>query len=186
VTRRDFLSGASRTTVYGVLASQLALFSTPAIAGEPDPVPIPDAVWKHIQKLTNYSDKELEIFKNQPRTRKIVRRFEKLSAASVIFEVKKAHGCVAGHKPGDYYLFKNGGSMDTRNSSPGLCPFLMPPMTRIMWIVQERVWEGLDPLPLYQAGQCDDVGLDCNGWGRVIIEARLVKPAEIQSLTKRG
>jgi len=81
-------------------------------------------------------------------------------------------------------VFPNGGSMDTKNSSESLCPFLMPPMARIMWILQERVWEGLDPLPLYAVGQCDDVGLDCNGWGRVVIEARIMKATEVQSLVK--
>jgi hypothetical protein len=40
-------------------------------------------------------------------------------------------------------------------------------------IIQERVWEGLVPQPLFFVGQCDDVGLDCNGLGRVIIEARI-------------
>jgi len=73
--------------------------------------------------------------------------------------------------------------MDTKNSSPKLCPFLMPPMARIMWVVQERIWEDLDPLPLYPVGQCDDVGLDCNGWGRVVIEARIASPDELASLT---
>lgn len=184
--RRDFLTNASLATAYGVLAAQLTDFSTTAIAAEPDQDQMPEEVWRNIQELTNYSNKELEIFKNQPRTKKIVRRFAHLREASVIFEVTKSHGCVVGHKPGDYYLFSNGGPMDTKSSSPKLCPFLMPPMTRMMWIVQERVWEGLDPLPLYAVGQCDDVGLDCKGWGRVVIEARIVKPAELKSLTNQG
>ena len=69
-------------------------------------------------------------------------------------------------------------AMDTKNSSPMLCPFLMPPMSRIMWILQERVWEGLSPLPLFATGQCDDVGLKCNGWGKVIIEAKIMDLTE--------
>ena len=48
-------------------------------------------------------------------------------------------------------------------------------MTRMAAIVQERVWEGLDPTPLFYTGHCDDVGLDCNGLGRVVIEARIEK-----------
>ena len=70
------------------------------------------------------------------------------------------------------------------NSTKRLCPFLMPPMVRTMWIVQERVWEGLEPSPLFPAGQCDDVGLDCNGWGRVVIEARVLKQDELKMMIK--
>lgn len=185
MTRRDFLTKTSFLTAYGILTAQLADLSNAAIAAESDTAQVPEKVWRNIQKITNYSNKELEIFKNQPRTQKIIRRFADLHKASVIFEVKKSHGCVAGHQPGDFFIFIHGGSMDTRNSSPKLCPFLMPPMTRMMWIVQERVWENLDPLPLYMVGQCDDVGLDCNGWGRVVIEARIMKPAELRSITKQ-
>ncbi len=137
-----------------------------------------------ITQLTGYSDQEMTRFMKQPRTPKILGKLDAIGQTSVIFEVKQSQGCVAGQKEGDYYLFPNGSVMDLKNSTPHLCPFLMPPMTRMMWILQERVWEGLAPLPLYATGQCDDVGLDCDGWGRVIIEARIMTPEETGSLIK--
>ena len=158
--------------------------SNPAVAENPESVHVPEEMWQGVKAMMGFSDEELEIFKNQPRTKKIIGRLEGLQQASVIFEVKKSHGCIAGHKQGDHYVFPNGGSMDLKCSSPSLCPFLMPPMARIMWILQERVWEGLDPLPLYATGQCDDVGLDCNGWGRVVIEARILDQTEAETLVK--
>jgi hypothetical protein len=48
-------------------------------------------------------------------------------------------------------------------------------MTRLTWLIHERLWEGLDHVPLFQMGQCDDVGSDCGGWGRVLIQARIEK-----------
>ena len=54
-----------------------------------------------------------------------------------------------------------------------ICPYLMPVMTRMMWLVQERLYEGLDPCPTFPVGGCDDVGLDCGGMGRVLIEAKI-------------
>ncbi len=137
-----------------------------------------------ITQLTGFSDREMAQFMKQPRTQKILGRLDAIGQTAVIFEVKQSQGCVAGHKEGDYYLFPNGSVMDLKNSTPRLCPFLMPPMTRMMWILQERVWEGLDPLPLYATGQCDDVGLDCDGWGRVIIAARIMTPEEAGTLIK--
>jgi len=158
--------------------------SNPAAAEKPEQAHVPEEMWQGVKAMMGFSDNELEVFKNQPRTKKILSRLEGLQEASVIFEVKKSHGCIAGHKQGDHYVFPNGGSMDMKSSSPLLCPFLMPPMARIMWILQERVWEGLDPLPLYAMGQCDDVGLDCNGWGRVVIEARILGRKEAETLAK--
>jgi len=184
--RRDFLSATGLTAAYSVLATQLSGTASLAMAADLGSAQIQEAVWQSVQSIMGYSDKEMEIFQNQPRTKKIVSRFENLIKVPVIIEVKKSHGCIAGHKIGDFYIFPRGGFMDTKNSSPQLCPFLMPPMTRIMWILQERVWEGLEPLPLYAAGQCDDVGLDCNGWGRVVVEARIMKSAELKSLVKEG
>jgi len=139
---------------------------------------IPDEVWQYLQNTMNYTDDEMQVFKQQPRTGQIVSRLEALIKVPVVFEVVESHGCIAGHQKGDAYLFPNGGAMDTKNSSPLLCPFLMPPMSRIMWILQERVWEGLSPLPLFATGQCDDVGLHCNGWGKVIIEAKIMDSTE--------
>ncbi len=135
---------------------------------------IPTEVWQYFQTSMNYTDDEMEIFKAQPRTGQIISRLEAISKVTVVFEVVESHGCMVGHKEGDAYLFPKGGAMDTKNSSPLLCPFLMPPMNRIMWILQERVWEGLSPLPLFAMGHCDDVGLKCNGWGKVIIEAKIM------------
>ena len=182
--RRDFLTKASITAAYGILATQMASNSSLAVAENQDSAQVPEIVWKDIQKIMGYSDKELNIFKNQPRTKKIVSRLGSMSKLTVIFEVKQSHGCLVGHKSGDFYVFPGGGPMDMKIGSQRLCPFLMPPMTRIMWILQERLWEGLDPLPLYATGHCDDVGLDCNGWGRVVIEARIEKPSELQSSVK--
>ena len=129
-----------------------------------------------VQLLTGFTDKEMVQFTAQPRTGKILGRLEAISRITVRFEVKEAEGCVVGHKPGDAYVFPRGGAMDLKASTSFLCPFMMPPMTRIMWLIQERVWEGLDPLPLYAVGHCDDVGLACGGWGRVVIEAGITEP----------
>lgn len=178
--RREFMTKAGLTVAYGMLTAQAATHASSATASTSASGQIPDAVWKDIQKKMNYSDEELEIFKGQPRTQKIISRFSYLGKIIIAIEVKQSHGCIVGHKPGERFVFPGGGALDMKNSTQRLCPFLMPPMTRIMWLLQERVWEGLDPLPLYATGQCDDVGIECNGWGKVLIEARLMKPSEVQ------
>ncbi len=122
-----------------------------------------------------YSDEQFQHFLQNPRNLKMLSRLETCTRTSIVLKIVKAHGCMAGHKVGEKFIFPTSGAMDTRNSAEKLCPFLMPPMTRLVWIVQERIWEGLEPMPLFHVGQCDDVGYNCGGLGRVIIEARIEK-----------
>jgi hypothetical protein len=144
--------------------------NTTAQAPALDPVAL-----KRMQEVMGYSDEQLKNFLQIPRNLKILSRMENLLQLNIVFEVVKAQGCAIGHKAGEQFIVARGGALDMKNSSPFLCPFLMPPITRLTWVIQERVWEGLDPMPLFSMGQCDDVGADCGGWGRVIIEARIEK-----------
>jgi hypothetical protein len=48
-------------------------------------------------------------------------------------------------------------------------------------VYPQWVWEGLSPLPLFATGQCDDVGLKCNGWGKIIIEAKIMELSELET-----
>ncbi len=62
---------------------------------------IDENVWKYFQTHLGYNDAEIEIFKNDPRWKKILERVDELSKKSVIFEVYESHGCNVGHKVGD-------------------------------------------------------------------------------------
>ena len=136
--------------------------------------PTPDQ-FKAIQERMGYSDEELKQFIDNPRNQKVLARLTDLAHTSVVFEIVQSHGCLVGHRKGERFIFPGAGGMDTAASAAKLCPYLMPPMTRLVAIIQERLFEGLAPAPLFNTGQCDDVGLDCTGLGRVIIEARIEK-----------
>ncbi len=47
-------------------------------------------------------------------------------------------------------------------------------MARLMWVIQERIYEGLDPRPFLYRAHCEDVGIGCGGWGQVTIEAKIM------------
>ena len=133
-----------------------------------------DEMWKYLQGHLGYSDKELEDFKNNPRNRKVLGKWNDLANKTIIFDVIESHGCNINHKVGDRFLFGATGYMLAHKCPKKICPYIMPAMVRMMSIIQERIYEGLDPLPLFSRGQCDDVGIECGGWGRVIIEPRIV------------
>ena len=42
----------------------------------------------------------------------------------------------------------------------------------MMWLIMERIYEGLDPLPTLPFGHCYDVGLECGGMGKIRVEIK--------------
>ena len=161
------LSAASAISVSNVAGA--ASPKTSSLA-QPDP-----AALKQLQQVMGYSDEQMKSFLQNPRNQKILSRQGDIAQVNIVFEIVKAEGCIVGHKVGQKFIVAKGGALDMKNSAPFLCPFLMPPITRLTWVIQERVWEGLDPQPLFAMGQCDDVGHDCGGFGRVVMEARIEK-----------
>jgi uncharacterized repeat protein (TIGR04076 family) len=133
-----------------------------------------EAVWKFMQQRLGYSDEELEQFKGSPRNHKILRKAGDMGNKTVVFEVVESHGCNIQHHVGEKFFFSAEGYMLAHKGPKKICPYIMPAMSRLMWIIQERIYEGLDPHPYFYRAHCEDVGLDCGGWGRVVIEPKIV------------
>lgn len=133
-----------------------------------------DAIWKFMQQRLGYSNDELEKFRQDPRNRKIMERSSELLSKTVIIEVVESHGCNIEHKKGDQFIFSAEGYMLAHKCPKKICPYIMPAMSRLMWLIQERIYEGLDPRPYFYRGHCEDVGIECGGWGRVLIEAKII------------
>lgn len=168
MNRREFIEAAGMMSAAGLTTAT----GISSAEGNPS-APLDPAALAPLQQKMGYSDAELKQFLGNPRNLKILERLSVLSQTNVVFEIVESHGCLVGHAPGEQFIFPSAGSLDTNASAPRLCPFLMPPMTRLLAVIQERVWEGLDPAPLFHIGQCDDVGLDCSGLGKVLIEAKI-------------
>jgi len=133
-----------------------------------------EGIWKLMQHRLGYTDDELEKFKNDPRNRKIMAKSKDLLGKTIVFEVVKSRGCNIEHKVGDKFLFSAEGYMLAHKGPKKVCPYILPAMARLVWIIQERIYEGLDPKPFFHRAHCDDVGLDCGGWGCVVFEAKVV------------
>jgi len=179
MNRRAFIKTAGVLSAAGAIsATNVASASASEAKSIQAPAPDPAAL-KQLQQVMGYSDEQFKAWLQDPRNQKILSRQGDIAQINIVFKIVKAEGCIVGHKVGQKYIVARGGALDMRNSAPLLCPFLMPPMTRLTWVIQERVWEGLDPQPLFAMGQCDDVGNDCGGWGRVVIKAGIekIKPA---------
>jgi len=137
---------------------------------------VDDSIWEAVQARLGYTDDELETFKGRPFSHRILRNktVGDLLRTTVVFEVVESHACNIGHKIGDKFFFNGEGYMLAHRGPEKICPYIMPVMTRMMWLVQERIYEGVDPRPTFYFGHCDDVGLSCGGMGQVLLETKIV------------
>jgi uncharacterized repeat protein (TIGR04076 family) len=135
---------------------------------------IDDAIWLAAKERLGYTDAEMELFKKHPFSHKILSNTAIMGMlrTSIIFEVVKARNCSVGHKVGDKFYFSGEGYMITRKCPDKICPLLMPVLSRMMGLVTERLYEGLDPKPTVPFGHCDDVGIECGGAGQVLLEVK--------------
>ncbi|RJP81907.1 MAG: hypothetical protein C4522_04065 [Desulfobacteraceae bacterium] len=133
-----------------------------------------EAVWGFMQKRLGYTDQELLTFRNNPRNHRLIGKAGDLVGKTVIFEVVESRGCNIEHHVGEQFFFSAEGYMLAHKGPKKVCPYIMPAMARLMWVIQERIYEGLDPRPYFYKAHCDDVGIECGGWGNIVIEAKIV------------
>jgi uncharacterized repeat protein (TIGR04076 family) len=88
--------------------------------------------------------------------------------------VIESRNCNIEHNVGDKFYFAPEGYMLAHKGPKKVCPFIMTAMARIVFVIEERIYEGLDPQPLFYRAHCDDVGFECGGWGQILIETKIV------------
>lgn len=139
---------------------------------------VDESIFAVVQERFGFTDEELRQFKNLSTNQKMLtnKAMTNLINTNVIFEVVASRACNTGHKVGEKIFFNAERGMLAHKGPEYICPFLMPVMTRVMHIVQDRIWEGLDdPLPsVVRVGGCDDIGVECGGVGRVLLEAKIM------------
>ena len=144
---------------------------------------VPEQVWEMMKLQLGYSDEELELFKKDPKNAKILSRAAELGDKTVVFEVVHSEGCNSQHKVGTKFFFSSDGNLLTKMSPSKVCAYLLPAMSQTMFAMQELGLAGVDPNELcFNRKSCVDVGILCGGWGRVVIEAKVMDMAEAKKL----
>ena len=144
---------------------------------------IPDQVWSFMPKQLGYTDEELETFRADPRHSDVLRTGPAMAQKTIVFEVVRSKGCNAQHKVGDRFYFTGDGLMLTRMNPKRVCAFLMPNMTTTIFTIGEMMYAGVDPNEMrFCRSGCFDVGLDCGGWGNVVLEAKVLDREKAKAL----
>ena len=99
----------------------------------------------------------------------------------IIAEVVQSHGCICQHKVGQKIVMSGNGALVSAECPPIMCLGLVSQLYSVMAAVFERFAAGLDPNGLlFDSIGCADVGIDCGGWGRVLVKISVEGPKEKQ------
>ena len=128
------------------------------------------------QHMLGYTDEEFEMWKAVPRNVRLAENMADLVKYKLVVEVLKSHGCVMGHKPGDKFYFTGSGALLCGDGIPHICAGALTPVMAFVYRVVDKVGAGLDPMKYsFDRVRCADVGLDNEGWGEILMEARVEK-----------
>ncbi len=128
---------------------------------------------KILKKRLGYSDEEVEKFLENPRNKEILSMAQKLEKRKLVLEVVESHGCNSRHEVGDRFIFDTFGNLQTRQCPDQICMFMLAPAQNLLYAAMELSLSGVDPNGMkFNRTNCVDVGLECEGWGRVVVELR--------------
>ena len=135
---------------------------------------VSEETWKFYQKHLGYSDDEIKKFKENPRNEDVVSKAPALMDKTIVVEVVDAHGCNSRHKVGDKFYFDGSGNLLTKLCPSRICFGALGPMPQLIAMAQELFYAGVDPNEMrFKRVNCGDVGLECGGWGRLVMEIKV-------------
>jgi len=132
---------------------------------------IDQSTWDFFQKHIGYSDEEMEAFRENQRNADVVSKAPALMNKTIVIEVVESHGCNSQHKAGDKFYFDGAGNLITKLNPSRICIYALSSMASLIFSSNELFYAGVDPNEMrFKRTGCFDVGLQCGGWGRVVME----------------
>jgi len=141
---------------------------------------IKDAVWKKtkwmiMKKQLGYTKEEMQIFRDNPRNADILEKVPALMGKTIVVEVVESHGCNSQHDVGDKFYFDGAGNLLTKRCPKKVCIYALNAATGLIFASNELFYAGVDPNEMrFKRSGCFDVGVQCGGWGRVVVELSVI------------
>ena len=135
---------------------------------------VDDRMWKIVQRHLGYSNEEMTRFKDNPRNEAVLSKSSVLRDKIIILEVVESHGCNSRHHVGDKFYFDGAGNLLTELGPKKVCGYSLNAALMMVFTANEMLYAGLDPNQIrFKRAGCFDVGLECGGWGRIVLELRV-------------
>ena len=134
-------------------------------------MPVDVRMWKIFQKGLGYTDAEMVKFRENPRNEDVLTKASALMNKTIILQVVESHGCNSRHKVGDRFYFDGAGNLLTEQCPKRICGYSLSSALMMVFTANEMIYAGLDPNEIrFKRAGCFDVGLECGGWGRIVLE----------------
>lgn len=138
--------------------------------------------WKVMKKHLGYTDDEMKMFKGDPRNEDILSKAPALMEKTIVIEVVESHGCNSGHHVGDKLYFDGAGNLLTKRCPKRVCVYALNAATAMIFAANELFYAGVDPNQMrFKRAACFDVGIQCGGWGRVVLELAVLDRKQVEA-----
>ena len=135
---------------------------------------VDERIWKLMQKRLGYNDEEMALFRADPRNADILSKGADLASKLIVLEVVESHGCNSRHKVGDRFYFDSAGNLLTNRCPEKVCGYSLNAALMLVFAAGEMILAGVAPNEIrFKRAGCFDVGLECGGWGRIVLELRV-------------
>ncbi|THB76772.1 MAG: hypothetical protein D6B25_09005 [Desulfobulbaceae bacterium] len=133
-----------------------------------------ERLYKIIGKRFGYSENDLALFKDNPRNSELIGRANELAKTQFVLEVVESKGCNSNHKVGDKFYFDYAGNILTTLCPPKICGYSLNSAMMMIFTANEMLYAGVDPNEIrFKRASCFDVGIECGGWGRIVLELKI-------------
>lgn len=127
--------------------------------------------WKVMKARLGYTDEEMKIFRGNPRNDDVLSKEPELINKTIVMSVVESHGCNSQHKVGDKLYFDGAGNLLTKKCPERVCVYAMQAAVPLIYACNELFYAGVDPNDMkFRRAACIDVGVQCGGWGRIVLE----------------
>ena len=144
---------------------------------------IDERLFKIIQRRFGYNDTELESFKSNPRNLDLIARSKEFQNKHIVLEVVESKGCNSNHKVGDKFYFDYAGNLLTELCPSRVCGYSLNSALMMIFTANEMFFAGIDPNEIrFKRASCFDVGIECGGWGRIVLELKIEEKQQAENL----
>ncbi len=135
---------------------------------------VDERMWRIIQKRLGYSDEEMKEFRQDPRNEDVLTKTAALMNKTIVLEVVESRGCNSRHEVGTKFYFDGVGNLLTERCPKKVCAYSLNSALMMVFAANEMIYAGVDPNEIrFKRASCFDVGLECGGWGRIVLELRV-------------
>ncbi len=129
------------------------------------------AMWDVMKSRLGYTDDEMKAFRENPRNEDVLGKGPALLGKTIVLTIVAARGCNSGHKAGDKLYLDGAGNLLAHRCPKKVCVYALNAATPLIYAANELFYAGADPTAMrFRRAACLDVGVECGGWGRVVLE----------------